>query len=171
VGPSGNEAVFSLESLHSPSLPFSPDIHHSTTAPRSSVTSPQVARDQPLCPELEASSMTGLGVKVFYCNNSNNEDNVTDHNNKVKKSSPATRHGGAWGERSIAPTYSRPRHSMAVSGQHHAPAALLPLGKGPPVPIVQEAGLAPEPVWTQRLEEKSFAPAGVRTPIARSASP
>jgi hypothetical protein len=28
--------------------------------------------------------------------------------------------------------------------------------KGPPVPIVQEAGWAPEPVWTQRLEEKSF---------------
>jgi hypothetical protein len=24
-----------------------------------------------------------------------------------------------------------------------------------PVPIVQEAGWAPEPVWTQRLEEKS----------------
>jgi len=24
----------------------------------------------------------------------------------------------------------------------------------PPVPIVQEAGWAPEPVWTQRLEEK-----------------
>jgi hypothetical protein len=33
---------------------------------------------------------------------------------------------------------------MGVSGQHHAPAALLPLGKGPPVPIVQEAGWAPE---------------------------
>jgi hypothetical protein len=33
--------------------------------------------------------------------------------------------------------------------------ALLP-GKGPPVPIVQEAGWAPEPVWRQRLEEKSF---------------
>jgi hypothetical protein len=32
----------------------------------------------------------------------------------------------------------------------------LALGKGPPVPIVQEAGWAPEPVWTQRLEEKSF---------------
>jgi hypothetical protein len=43
---------------------------------------------------------------------------------------------------------------MGVSGQHHAPAALPP-GKGPPVPIVQEAGWAPEPVWTQRLEEKS----------------
>jgi hypothetical protein len=47
----------------------------------------------------------------------------------------------------------------------------LPPGKGPPVPIVQEAGWAPEPVWTQRLEEKSFAPAGDRTPIARSSSP
>jgi hypothetical protein len=26
-------------------------------------------------------------------------------------------------------------------------------GKGPPVPIVQEAGWAPEPVWTRRLQE------------------
>jgi hypothetical protein len=32
---------------------------------------------------------------------------------------------------------------MGVSGQHHAPAALLPPGKGPPVPIGQEAGWAP----------------------------
>jgi hypothetical protein len=40
-------------------------------------------------------------------------------------------------------------------------------GKGPPVPIVQGAGWAPEPVWTQRLEEKFSAPAGDRTPIAR----
>jgi len=44
---------------------------------------------------------------------------------------------------------------MGVSGQRHAPAALLPPGKGPPVPVVQEAGWAPEPVWTA-LEEKSF---------------
>jgi hypothetical protein len=58
-----------------------------------------------------------------------------------------------------------------VSGQRHAPAALLPPGKGPPVPIVQEAGWAPESVWTQGLAEKSFAPAGDRTPIARSSSP
>jgi hypothetical protein len=47
----------------------------------------------------------------------------------------------------------------------------LPPGKGPPVSIVQEAGWAPEPVWTQRLQEKSSAPAGDRTPIARSSSP
>jgi hypothetical protein len=58
-----------------------------------------------------------------------------------------------------------------VRGQRHAPAALLTPGKGLPVPIVQDAGWAPEPVWTQRLEEKSFAPARDQTPIARSSSP
>jgi hypothetical protein len=60
---------------------------------------------------------------------------------------------------------------MGVSGQRHEPAALLPPGKGPPVPIVQGAEWAPEPVSTQRLEEKYFTPAGDRTPIARSPSP
>jgi hypothetical protein len=34
------------------------------------------------------------------------------------------------------------------------PGRALPQGKGAPVPIVQETGWAPEPVWTQRLEEK-----------------
>jgi hypothetical protein len=34
-----------------------------------------------------------------------------------------------------------------------------------------QAGWAPEPVWTQRIEEKSFTPAEDRTPIARSSSP
>jgi hypothetical protein len=38
------------------------------------------------------------------------------------------------------------------------PGRVLPPGKGPPVPIGQEAGWAPEPVWTQRLEEKSPLP-------------
>jgi hypothetical protein len=55
-----------------------------------------------------------------------------------------------------------------VSGQRHAPAALYPRGKGPPVPIVQEAWWAPEPVSTQRIEEKSFAPAGDRTAVVQS---
>jgi hypothetical protein len=36
------------------------------------------------------------------------------------------------------------------------PGLALAPGKGPPVPIVQEAGWAPEPVWIQRLEEKLF---------------
>jgi hypothetical protein len=35
------------------------------------------------------------------------------------------------------------------------PGRALPPGKGPPVPIAQEAGWDPEPVWIQRLEEKS----------------
>jgi hypothetical protein len=45
------------------------------------------------------------------------------------------------------------------------PCRALPRGKTP-VPIVQEAGWVLEPVWTQRLEEKFFVPAGDRTPIA-----
>jgi hypothetical protein len=48
------------------------------------------------------------------------------------------------------------------------PGRALPPGKGPPVPIVQEAGWAPEPVWTQRLEEKSSASVGDRTPVVQS---
>jgi hypothetical protein len=45
---------------------------------------------------------------------------------------------------------------MGMSGQRHAPAALLPCLMDTPVPIAQEAGWASEPVWTQRLQEKSF---------------
>jgi hypothetical protein len=56
---------------------------------------------------------------------------------------------------------------MGVSGQRHAPGRALPPGKGPPVPIVQEAGWAPEPIWTQGLEEKSSASVGDRTPVVQ----
>jgi hypothetical protein len=56
---------------------------------------------------------------------------------------------------------------MGVSGQHHAPAALH-LREEPPVSIGYEAGWAPEPVWTQRLEEKSSTPVGDRTPFVQS---
>jgi hypothetical protein len=41
-------------------------------------------------------------------------------------------------------------------------------GIRPPVPIEQEAGWTPEPVWTQRLEEKSSASVGDRTPVVQS---
>jgi hypothetical protein len=51
------------------------------------------------------------------------------------------------------------------------PGRALAPEKGPPVPIVQETRWVSEPVWTQRLEEKSFVSAGDRTPIARSSSP
>jgi hypothetical protein len=84
----------------------------------------------------------------------------------------ATRHGGAWGERRYS-SYSF-LTSALDGGEWSAsrPDRVLPRprfapGKGPPVPIVQKAGWASEPVWTKRLEEKSFAPAGDRTPIAR----
>jgi hypothetical protein len=69
----------------------------------------------------------------------------------------------------IAPTHSRPRHTRGEWSASRPGRAFIP-GERTPVPIVQEAGWAPEPVWTQRLEEKSFAPAGDRTPIARSSS-
>jgi hypothetical protein len=48
------------------------------------------------------------------------------------------------------------------------PSRALPPGKEPPVPIVQEAGWAPEPVWTQRLEEKSSVSVRYRTPVVQS---
>jgi hypothetical protein len=46
-----------------------------------------------------------------------------------------------------------------VRGQRHAPAALYP-GKDP-VPIIQEAGWAPGPVWTG---VESLAPTGIQSP-------
>jgi hypothetical protein len=54
---------------------------------------------------------------------------------------------------------------MEVSGQLHAPVAL------PPVPIVQEAELAAEPVWTLWRREEPLASTANRTPITRSSSP
>jgi hypothetical protein len=48
------------------------------------------------------------------------------------------------------------------------PGRALPPGKEPPVPIEQEARWAPEPVWTQRLVEKSSASVGDRTPGVQS---
>jgi hypothetical protein len=42
-----------------------------------------------------------------------------------------------------------------MCGQHHAPAAFTP-GKDP-VPLVQEAGWAPEPVW---IVAENLAPPG-----------
>jgi hypothetical protein len=56
---------------------------------------------------------------------------------------------------------------MGMSGQRHGPATLYPRERNP-VPIVQEAGSASEPVWTQRLEENSFVSAGVQIPVVQS---
>jgi hypothetical protein len=52
---------------------------------------------------------------------------------------------------------------MGVSGQRHAPAAFYPFR----YPLDKMLGGPQEPVWTQGLEEKSFSPAGDRTPIVQ----
>jgi hypothetical protein len=74
----------------------------------------------------------------------------------IKQSGHATRHGGAWGERRYS-SYSF--LTSALDGGEWSASCTgraLPRGKDPPVPIVEEAGWALEPVWTQRLQEKSF---------------
>jgi hypothetical protein len=67
------------------------------------------------------------------------------------KALPKHTYGGAERE-VIAPTHSRPRHWMGWVVSVTPRRALYP------VPTVQEAGWTPEPVWTQRLEEKSSLP-------------
>jgi hypothetical protein len=47
------------------------------------------------------------------------------------------------------------------------PGRALPPEKGPPVPAGYKTGWAPEPVWTQRPEEKSSAPAPIVQPVDR----
>jgi hypothetical protein len=50
---------------------------------------------------------------------------------------------------------SWPRHYMEISDQFHGPAALLP-GKVHPVPIWQQPGRAPQPVWALWTRDKSY---------------
>jgi hypothetical protein len=55
---------------------------------------------------------------------------------------------------------------LEVSGQLHV-AAVLPPGKGPPVPIGEEAGWAPESVWTLWRREKNLSMPGIEPePVA-----
>jgi hypothetical protein len=87
---------------------------------------------------------------------------------KGKVSCPATHHEGAWGERRYS-SYSF--LTLALDGGEWSascPSRALPLGKGPPVPTGLEVGWTPEPVWTQRLEEKSCASVGDRTMVVQS---
>jgi hypothetical protein len=52
-----------------------------------------------------------------------------------------------------------PFSNLALDGGEWSASRLgrvLAPGKGPLVPIVHEAGWAPEPVWTKRIQEKSF---------------
>jgi hypothetical protein len=89
---------------------------------------------------------------------------------RKRQSCPATRHKGAWRERMYS-SYSFSTSALDGGEWSSRHGRALAPGKGPLVPIVQEAGWAPEPVWTQRIEEKSFASAGDRNSITRSSSP
>jgi hypothetical protein len=71
-------------------------------------------------------------------------------------SCPTTRHEGARGERRYS-FYSF--STSALDGGEWStsrPCRAFAPGKWRAVPIVQETAWAPKPVWTQRLEEKSF---------------
>jgi hypothetical protein len=62
----------------------------------------------------------------------------------------------AWAERRYS-SYSFSTSALNGGGWSASrPGRALAPGKGPPVPTGKEAGWAPQPVWTQRLEEKSF---------------
>jgi hypothetical protein len=77
--------------------------------------------------------------------------------NKIRKAVPLHAMEALGGGERRYSSYSFPTSALD-GGEWSAsrPGRALPPGKGPPVPIVQEAGWDPEPVWTQRLEEKSF---------------
>jgi hypothetical protein len=76
--------------------------------------------------------------------------------NMIKgKAVPQHNYGGAWGER-IYSSYSFTSSALdGIEWSVSRPGRALQLGKGPPVPTLQVAGWAPEPVWTKTLEEKS----------------
>ena len=72
---------------------------------------------------------------------------------------PVTSHWGPEGEYRCSPTLSWPRHLDGFGWSAPRPGRFTP-GKDP-VPIVQEAGWAPGPVWTGA---ENLAPTGIRSP-------
>jgi hypothetical protein len=89
-------------------------------------------------------------------------------NTKIKVKLSRYRHASDKGERQ----YSSYTLTSALDGGEWSasrPGRALTPGRWPPVHIVQEAGWTPEPVCTQ-IEEKPFASAGDRTPVALSSS-
>jgi hypothetical protein len=111
----------------------------------------------------ELIDMTRTRHSIVIANNNCNNNNFTEmqvwsvYSLKAKaESCPITSHEGAWWERRyISYLFSA---SALDGGEWSAslPGRALAPGRGPPVPIVQEAGWTPESVWTQRLEEKSL---------------
>jgi hypothetical protein len=85
------------------------------------------------------------------------------------KSCPTTRHEGTSGERKYS-SYSFSTSALdGVEWWASRPGRALDPGEGPPVPTVQEAGWAPEPVWRKffRLRRASSLDRPVVLPVAR----
>jgi hypothetical protein len=91
-------------------------------------------------PEGSLPRLQGLSTSPYYEPDEFNPQRDYKVLEVVKYSSPATRREGAWGRGGIAPTHSRPRHYMGVSGQRHTPAALYPRGKDPRYPLNRRLG-------------------------------
>jgi hypothetical protein len=81
------------------------------------------------------------------------------------KAVPQHAYGGAGVEMGYSSYSFTTSALVGVNYQCHTPDAINP-GEMTPVPIGQEAGRAPEPVWKPSLEENPFASAGDRTSIA-----
>jgi hypothetical protein len=75
-----------------------------------------------------------------------------------KKAVPQPTNGGAGRERRYSSYSFRTLELDGGEWSVSDPGHPSPLGEGPPVPIVQQTGWDPEPVWTQCLEEKIFLP-------------
>jgi hypothetical protein len=69
---------------------------------------------------------------------------------------------GAWGEKRYSSCCFLTSALEGGEWSASRPGRALPPGKQPPVPILQEAGWASKPVWTQRLEETPSASVGDR---------
>jgi len=80
-------------------------------------------------------------VTTVICNFNDNKCAAWQkYESKSKKAVPLHAMEALGGRGGIAPTHSRPRHWMWVSGQRHAPAALYPRGKDPRYSLYRRLG-------------------------------
>jgi hypothetical protein len=93
-------------------------------------------------------------------------DKNNNNNNTILQAVPLS-HAGANGERTYSSHLFLTCTLNGLSDQRHATPRFTPR-KGLAVPVGEEAGWVSELVWTQRLEEKSFACTGDQTPVVQS---
>jgi hypothetical protein len=109
-----------------------------------------------------------LPQETLHISSSDKSANTHLNKQQLKVKTPTTRTEIAWG-RGTAPTHSRPLGTSWGEWLASRPGRALAPRKGPPVPIVQEAGWAPKPAWTQEARGKILSPLSGIEP--RSSSP